>query len=184
MDDLSAPPDFMPGPPDDWFVAELIAVHARLFGYVATMVPVREDAEDLVQRTAFAAWQERARFDLERDFFAWVCGIARNHILHHYRAQKRSKMSLDSDVVEQLADQLVEEDEYYQQRQAALTKCLEKLPNKQRDLVKRYYGSGQSVKDFAGAQELTLESLYKNLQRIRSKLLDCISLTLKQEGIA
>jgi RNA polymerase sigma-70 factor (ECF subfamily) len=169
--------------PDDWFVAELVAMHQRLLGYMLSLVPGRADAEDLVQKTLLIVWQDRHKFDPERDFFAWVCGITRNQVLHHYRALKRSKTVLSSEIVEQLVDRLETNEPYFAERQRALAGCLEKLPLKQRELIEAFYKSQQSVKDFAARRATGLESLYKSLQRIRASLLECINATLRHEGI-
>jgi len=169
--------------PDDWFVGELVAMHQRLLGYMLSLVPARADAEDLVQKTLLVAWQDRYKFDPERDFFAWVCGITRNQVLHHYRSLKRSKTVLSSEIVEQLAERMEMGETFFEERQRALSGCLEKLPLKQRELIESYYKSRQSVKDFAARRATGLDSLYKSLQRIRASLLECINATLRHEGI-
>jgi hypothetical protein len=71
-----------PGGPDDWFVTGLIPLQTRLYRYIAGLVPVCADAEDLFQESLLTAWQERIRSDFSRDMFAWRCGIARNHSHH------------------------------------------------------------------------------------------------------
>lgn len=167
---------------DDWFVIALVPVQSRLYRYIASLVPVRADAEDLFQKSVLTAWQERQRFDPEGDLFAWLCGIARNHVRHHLRAQQRSRLVLDEEVVDQLADRLLVDDEHIQARQAALALCLDKLPARQRELVDAYYRSGSKIRDFAALRGLAVEALYKSLQRIRTRLETCISSALAGEA--
>jgi RNA polymerase sigma-70 factor (ECF subfamily) len=174
--------NLIPSSGDDWFVTVLVPAQSRLYRYIAALVPNRADAEDLFQKTCLTAWQERRRFEAGRDFFAWLCGVARNHIRHHYRGRQRSPVGLDPTVVEQLAERLAEQDDYFQRREAALSSCLDKLPMKQRRLVEGYYRREQSIKDLAVELGCAVEAAYKALQRVRAALQECISLTLAREG--
>lgn len=167
---------------DDAFVAALVAAQRRLYAHIARIVPARADAEDLFQKALLTAWQERRRFDASRDFFPWICGIARNHVLHYYRAHQKADLLLDPTVVDQLMTRLVEEDAYFRRREDALVGCLEKLPAKQRAIVEGYYGGDRTIKDYARDGGLAVEALYKQLQRIRAALRQCISETLAAEG--
>lgn len=166
---------------EDWFVALLAPTQMRLYRYVATLVPGRADAEDVFQKTLLTAWQERAKFDRNRDFFSWLCGVARNHVRHHARSAARSRAVLAPDVLEQLADRLVEEDDYFEHRQAALARCLDRLPAKTRDLVRRFYQTDRTIKEFAIEIGSGAEAVYKSLQRIRSALHECVTETLARE---
>ncbi|MBA4190019.1 MAG: hypothetical protein C0467_18700 [Planctomycetaceae bacterium] len=171
-----------PGGPDDWFVTGLIPLQTRLYRYIAGLVPVRADAEDLFQKSLLTAWQERGRYESSRDLFAWLCGIARNHIRHHIRAGYRNRAVLDPDLIDQLADRLLADDDYFQQRQTALTECLDKLPAKSRTLIEQVYGADQTVKDVAASLGVGAEGLYKALQRVRASLHDCVTAALAREG--
>lgn len=167
---------------DDGFIEQLVPLQSRLYRYIASLVPSRADAEDLFQRTWLTAWQERQRFEEGRNFFAWVCGVARNHVRHHYRSLARARVVLDAELVDELAQSALDEQDYLEDRQAALTHCLDKLPAKQRDLLQQYYGQEQTVQVFADGLGKTTESVYKMLQRIRAALHDCVHATLAQEG--
>lgn len=166
---------------DGWFAEGVQPLRGRLLRYIATLVPVRADADDLLQKTLLTAWQERARFEPGRDLFAWLCGVARNHVRRHFRTAARSRTVLDPDVVEQLADRLAGEDAALSRRHEALTGCLNKLPAAQRELVERFYRDGRTVREFAAATGAGAEALYKSLQRIRAALHDCITATLARE---
>ncbi len=167
---------------DDWFVVALIPLQTRLYRYIASLVPERADAEDLFQKSLLTGWQQRQRFDPALDLYAWLCGIARNHVRHHYRAAGRNRVTVNQDVINQLAERLEAEDRHFQQQQAALTECLGKLPVAQRELVEGYYHSGHTIRDFATGRGLGVEAVYKSLQRIRAALAHCIAQTLAREA--
>lgn len=167
---------------DDWFIEQLLAVQSRLYRYIASLVPSRADAEDLFQRTSLTAWQERAKFDRDRDFFAWVCGVARNHVRRYYRERSKSGLVLDPQVADQLAERMIEEHDLLEQRQEALERCLDKLSPEHRQLIQDFYRQEGTVKDFAGRLGRTVESVYKALQRIRASLNTCVDGELAKEG--
>ncbi|QDT65472.1 sigma-70 family RNA polymerase sigma factor [Calycomorphotria hydatis] len=167
---------------DDWFIQRLMPVQSRLYGYIASLVPARTDAEDLFQKTTLTAWQHRRDYDPERDFFAWACGIARNHVRHHFRDLQKTRVVLSSEVVDQMTARVCSNDETLLHRHRALAGCLEKLPDAQRSLIERFYASEKSVRQFATQQSESLEAIYKQLQRIRFALGDCIERTLSREG--
>ncbi len=103
--------------PDHWFGVALVPVQSRLYRYMPVWCPARADAEDLFQKSLLTAWQERQKFDASLDLFAWLCGIARNHVRHHYRSLQRSRVMIDQQIVEQLAARLLETDRHFQDRQ-------------------------------------------------------------------
>lgn len=166
---------------DDWFIAEFMAVQSRLYRYIATLVASRTDAEDLLQKTALSAWSERDRFERGREFFPWVCGVARNHVRHFYRSVKRSRVTIDADVAEQLAVTLVERDQETERMQDALDECLERLPSEQRQLLRRFY-EGSTAAALAAEVGRSVEALYKSLQRSRAALSACVGGILAAEG--
>jgi RNA polymerase sigma factor (sigma-70 family) len=89
---------------------------------------------------------------------------------------------LDSDLVAQLAERLAQEDAYFQRRHDALSRCLDRLPERERQLITGYYSQAQTVKDLATLMGLPVQGLYKRLQRIRAALRNCIDAAVAWEG--
>ena len=55
----------------------LLAEHERqLAGYVHTLVPLWQDAEDVLQNTKLRLWEQFDSFQLGTDFAAWAITIA------------------------------------------------------------------------------------------------------------
>ena len=170
---------------DDCFVKDLMSSQRKLYEYIASLVAIRADAEDLFQKTCLTAWQRRDTYDPERDFFSWNCGIAHNHIRNFFRSKQQSQVCLPPDLLDQLSARLVEnaaavQDERNQQYDALMA-CLGKLPEKQRELIKSYYRSEATVKEFSKDYCIGLEALYKRLQRIRITLAQCVQKTASGE---
>ena len=169
---------------DDQFIERYVECQSGLYRFIATLVPNRADAEELFQEASLTAWKIRDRFDCQREMSPWLCGIARNLVAAHYRKQTSLAVTLDPDVVERLGQQQMDEDAVLRERARALNQCLEKLPVRQRDLVRQYYYSDQTVQSFSQAQGLSAEAVYKMMQRVRMTLFECINQTLKRGELA
>lgn len=152
----------------------LVPCQSRLYRFIASLVPDRPDAEDLFQKTCLSAWNQRADFDPSRDLFPWLCGIARNHVRHHYRDRRGSPVRLAPDVVEQLADLRLAEEARDEDRQRALDDCLRGLPPKDRRILADYYGDRRPVRSLAAALGRSADAVFKSLQRLRAALFDCV----------
>ncbi len=82
-----------------------------------------------------------------------------------------------------LAQDAVERVSLLELRRAALRDCLEKLSNKDRQLVQHCYSDSRTTfKRAAAALEKPVNSVYKALNRIRKALYECIERKLAMEG--
>jgi RNA polymerase sigma-70 factor (ECF subfamily) len=169
---------------DDQFIERYVECQSGLYRFIATLVPNRADAEEVFQEASLTAWKIRGRFDPLREMSPWLCGIARNLVAAHYRKRKSLALTLDPDVVERLGQQQVDEDMVLRERARALNKCLEKLPDRQRHLVRQYYHTDQTIQSFAQAQGASADAVYKMMQRVRMTLFECINRTLKRGELA
>jgi len=60
----------------------------RIFAFLLTRSPSREDAEDLLQKTFIAAYKNIGKFKTEYPFSPWIYTIARNLAVSHLRTLK------------------------------------------------------------------------------------------------
>ena len=168
---------------EDQFIRRYVECQSGLYRFIATLVPNPVDAEELFQEASLTAWRLRERFDPSREMSPWLCGIARKLVAAHYRTQKTAAMVLEPDVLEALAQYQTDEDDLLRERANALNHCLEKLPNRQKELIHQFYHSRQTIQAFGKAQGLSPDALYKMMQRIRMALFQCINDSLRQGGI-
>jgi RNA polymerase sigma-70 factor, ECF subfamily len=162
----------------------LMTRHQRqIFSYIYTLVPDRPDAEDLLQETSLVICEKFDQFD-GADFMAWACQIAYWRVRYSRQKFARSKVVFDQDVVDAVAQtaatMYVEMDE----RHEALSQCLQKLPQRDRELVLTRYEPGCGVEEAARRSGRTLGAAYKALARTRKLLLDCVSDQLSHGGAA
>ena len=90
-------------------------------------------------------------------------------------------MRFNEAFLRRVANMAVETPDTVDLRREALARCLEKLPKKDRDMIRSRYQVGGSVK--AAAEELgrSTHAIYKALVRVRRILYDCVRIKLAAE---
>jgi RNA polymerase sigma-70 factor (ECF subfamily) len=171
-------------PQHDRFVKSFVRSQARIYAYVATLLPSRADAEEVFQQTSLILWKKWREFDPERDFVRWACGIAYLEVRNTLRKQRAAgRVGLSEQILAQLADTRLEARGLLDARRQALAACLDRLRPGQRDLLERCYAGKDSVKLIAAEIGKTANGLYLTLKRLRRALFDCINQTLAAQGM-
>ncbi len=146
----------------------------RIYAYIRAHVVNGADANDVLQDVATVLWRKFAEYQPGSNFVRWACRVAQLEVLAYHRHCKRLKMIFSHDVVEALANTVLELSETASARAELLDGCVELLPPRDRELLGLRYQSAQSVKEIAAAVGRTESAVYKALQRIHNELYDCI----------
>lgn len=161
----------------------LITQHQRrIFSYIYTLVPRRQDAEDLLQETSVVICEKFDEFEEGTDFVAWACQIAYWRVRYARQKFARSKVLFNQDVLDLVAKSAERMTQELDQRHHALTDCLQKLNARDREFILTRYEPGCGVKDAAQKTGRSITAAYKALSRIRKLLLDCVSDQLASGG--
>lgn len=166
----------------DDFAELIVRNQRRVFAYIVTLLPNRDDAEDAFQSTCMVLWKKWAEFDRGRDFFAWACGIAYNEVRNMSRRKRPGRMLLSEDVMARLAETRLRADKFLEIRGEYLAMCLEKLADAQRLLVERCYLGDKRIKTLAEEMKISPAALTMRLQRIRKTLFECMELAAEGEA--
>ena len=161
-----------PLPSKDDFALAYIQNQGRVYGYIATLVPNRSDAEDILQRTSLVMWQKWDQFDSRYGFLPWARGIALNEIRNLLRRSERKNVHLSDTVIAMLAEQV--EDEPELDRVEALEHCLGGLKDQQRELLEKCYLESAGAKTAADSLGISIDAIYMRLHRIRRALVQCV----------
>jgi RNA polymerase sigma-70 factor, ECF subfamily len=145
-----------------------------IFAYVLTLVPDRNDAEDVYQQTCLALLRKQAEFDPSREFFPWACGFALNEVRRFRRAHGRERVHLDDAVIEALANVQFKSDRQMESQLEMLMDCLAALPDEKRQVLMQCYRYHGGLKDLALRLRIAPDALYKRLERIRKTLFECM----------
>ncbi len=136
-------------------------------------------ADDVIQETIIAAWQDLAAYDRRLPFAGWLRGIAHHKILDHYRSaagrRTRPLEPYQLDAISTEFSRLIPgRGDSVNDTFAALHDCLSALAPDDHDIVRRAYHTQQTCNQIAAALDRTIEAVKKRLQRARAQLRDCI----------
>ncbi len=162
----------------DEFVRLLVKNQRRIHGFILTLLPRGQDAEDALQEASLVAWKKFDSFEIGTDFARWACTIARYEVLRIRSRQKASHLIFDDALVESLADRCSERGEVLDQLFSVLDECRKKLTPEDDDLLQRVYEDQASTKQVAEELGRPVDSIYKALSRIRRSLAKCIRFAL------
>jgi RNA polymerase sigma-70 factor (ECF subfamily) len=156
---------------------------ADVYRYIFALLPHAADAQDVLQTTCVALWHKADELDLERPFLPLAFRFALLEVRKHREKNRRWAHFLDDSALETLARGREEAHELLELRRQALDGCLRKLGPAESELIERHYWRRLTVPEIAVATGQNIHTLYKALQRIRRQLLDCITATLRAEGL-
>jgi RNA polymerase sigma-70 factor, ECF subfamily len=157
-------------------LVSLMTRHQRqIFGYIYTLVPDRNDAEDLLQETSVVICEKFDQFEEGTDFVAWACQIAYWRVRYSRQKYARCKVVFNQEILDAVAQTASTMTEELDDRHVALFKCLGKLHARDRDLVLARYEPGSGVEEAARLSGRTRQAAYKALSRIRKLLMDCVT---------
>ncbi|MEM6330308.1 MAG: sigma-70 family RNA polymerase sigma factor [Planctomycetota bacterium] len=165
------------------FIKLIVAGERKIFGYLVSLLPSVQDAEDIMQDTSVVMWDKFDEFLATQDgepaverFVAWGNKIAFYKVLNSRRHRRWSTRLLSNELMQLVADEWSEQEASGQleERRAVLSKCINELPHDRRQVLHDYYWQGAAVDKIAATQERTTGSIYKVLQRSRAALHKCI----------
>lgn len=161
------------------FVARLVSIQGSLRGYILAHVSDLHLADDVLQEVSVALWRKLPEYDSGRPFLRWALGVAHKEILRSRRTAVRSRLLLDPEISERLAERYASLEAELQQRRAALERCLGRLPDDARELVDARYLEARPIRDIAARVGRSVGAVQMQLSRIRAMLADCIRRRLK-----
>ncbi len=169
------------------FLVEFTKIRNPLYAYIFSLLPHRDDAEDVFQRTSLILFQKIDQFDSDRSdsdasFFSWACGVAFYEVKNFLRVASRKRLQFRQDLMQQIADERIESLEQNDQRLPALQSCLQKLQQKDRQLLNQAYQSTESIQEIANHSGKAVQSLYNRLNILRRQLAECIQRQMTLSG--
>jgi RNA polymerase sigma-70 factor (ECF subfamily) len=148
--------------------------YPRLQFYLMTLFPFPDDAADVLQETSLVLWKKFDTYTTGTNFFAWACKIARLQALNHRKQRGKAALMFNDQLLETLAVEAAEDRFAPVNSLRHLRQCLERLSERDQQLIRKRYEPGMSVARLAENIGRTANSLSKSLGRIRRSLLECI----------
>lgn len=161
--------------PSDEFARLYLQNQGRVYAYIATLIPNRMDAEDLLQKTSLVMWRKWDIYDSSQSYIAWARGIALNEIRNFVRKKERKNIHLSESMIMTLSSKIeLEEGKHATDRIEALEKCLDCMEDPQRDLVEQCYLESRGARVVADRLGISIDAVYMRLHRARRTLVNCI----------
>jgi RNA polymerase sigma-70 factor (ECF subfamily) len=164
------------------FLRSFTAHEPAIRAYIRRLVPLRTDADDVLQDVAVVLWEKFDTFRPGEDFRAWAFGVARFEVLGWLRDRGRNRLVLDDAVVEQIAAEAAAAEPHLERQREALEKCLERVGAAERNLLISAYRPESRIQEVAAGSGRSEAGFYQWLHRMRRSLLDCIRARLAQEA--
>jgi RNA polymerase sigma-70 factor, ECF subfamily len=164
-------------------MVRLLTKHQEdLFRYIFALLPHEEDARDVLQETSVSLYRKCADYDVGKPFLAWAYGFAYLEVLKQRERNQRGTRHLRPDLVGRLAREREQHDPVLQARLHALDHCLEELAPADQELIRQSYQEKIGAEELVGRFGTSRRTLFRNLDRIRRFLFDCISLRVAAAG--
>jgi RNA polymerase sigma-70 factor (ECF subfamily) len=160
----------------------LTSAQSSLYAFILTLMAGQEGASDILQEVNVKICRELHRYDTSRPFLPWALTLARFEVMAWRTRQNRSRLVLDNEAAELMADELADSQD--DRELSALESCLAALPQGQRELITARYDRGETVRAIAKRQGQPENALAALLYRIRKALHGCIMNKLSQEDFA
>lgn len=156
---------------------------ATVRGFVFGLVMDRAAADDVFQEVFLTVVQRSGDFRPDGNFLAWVRGIARNKVLEYYRRQRLQSLPFDEELLELLVEATDEREPQWERRREALSRCLERLAPRAREIVDlRYAEQSLSPPEIAARLSWTTNAVHVALARARAFLRECVQQALATEA--
>ncbi len=146
-----------------------------LRGYILSILPHPDAAEDVVQETCLFLWERRGDFQPGTNFKAWAFKTGYFKALTHRRELQRNKVvTLSEDLLHRIAGAAEEQAEQIDERLVAMRACLADLRPEDLRLLQLKYVERRSLSEQARSLNAPPNRLQKAISRVRLALRHCI----------
>jgi len=165
------------------FLRLFLECEPRLFAFIRSLLPSKTDAEEVLQETALVLWEKFDQFEAGTHFDRWAFRVAHYQIMYYRQKKARDRLYFDDTLIEKLANDMIEESSRIETLQRALFHCIDKLPVRDREIIKRRYRPGGTNREVANATGRSESAISRALNRIYSNLLRCIENALEHQPL-
>ena len=164
------------------FFLEYSKHQAQLYAYICSLVPSFADADDILQETSLALWENFEKYEKGSNFLAWAKKTAHFRVLRYRQKCSRDRLHFSDEISSLLEDTLNTNADYLQQRIEALQNCMNKLGSAEREIFEKCYSKEMKIKDAAAELGRKIKGFYKTMARLRKKMTECVDNQVKLEA--
>ncbi len=160
------------------FIQLIVANQKKIFAFILCLVPIKMDAEDILQETLTEMWKKFDLFQPGSDFAAWGVQIARFKIMNYRKKCANRKVVFSSDIHNLLQNDFQRQSNLLHSSIDAIRTCVNKLSSNEKVLLKLRYEQDQTFKAISLRIGRSTQAVYKAISLIHVRLARCIKLTL------
>jgi RNA polymerase sigma-70 factor (ECF subfamily) len=154
---------------------KIVAAHeAAVRAFVAVRIDDPFEAHDLAQEVFLLLWRKLEEIDLDQPLRPWLLAVAMNIVRRHRRKSRTNPVVGHDAVLELLHDRLDSGDVVDGPVFATLERCLSKLDEAARQLIRWRYEDGLAIREICQRVGSGHSVVTMKLHRLRSLLFDCI----------
>jgi RNA polymerase sigma-70 factor (ECF subfamily) len=165
------------------FVRLLTTLQRPLYLYIRTLMSNPADVDEVYQQTNMVMWEKFDQFEEGTNFKAWAFRISRFEVYNHRSRRNKGGVRYSDALLEHLSQEAEELSYFADARAHALDDCLERLPDRDRDLIRRRFGVGADGQTVAAQLGRPIRWVYKAVARIRKSLVDCVDRKMTHEEL-
>lgn len=147
--------------------------------FVLSLLRSLDDVDEVMQEVGVVAWTKFDHFDPNTNFMAWIVTIARFEVMGFRKKKARDRLVFSDEVINLLAQDTEEQSSLRAEQRQALSTCLQKLPDAQRQLILHASMPGRTMKQIAEDAGLSANAVYKRVDRIKAVLFHCVRATVE-----
>src|SRR5262249_19645651 len=164
-------------------LVRLLSRHQEeIFRHIFALLPHEEDARDVLQETSVALYRKFTDYDPAKPFLPWAYRFAELEVFKQRERNLRGTRLFSRELLERLAREREQIDTALHARLVALEKCLEDLPPGDRALIRQRYHHHTSIEDLVQVSGSSRRTLFRNLDRVRRVLMDCVQRRVAAES--
>jgi RNA polymerase sigma-70 factor (ECF subfamily) len=152
----------------------------RLYAYILSLLGNADASNDVLQETNVVLWKESGQYVPGTNFKAWAFRIAHFQCMAYRQKRLRDKVVFSDEAVAAIATEAKTVDDSFEERAAALERCLERIHPRSREALRLRYAEQLAVTELATRMERTSNAMYQLLFRARQWLIECVK---REDGV-
>jgi RNA polymerase sigma-70 factor, ECF subfamily len=151
-----------------------VGAQSMLAGFVHSLVPDFQQAEEVLQRVAVTLVRKFDHYDQTRPFAAWAVGVAKYEVLYFRRERATDRHVFDDEIIDNIAQGYQRFINHADPFREALERCLDRLDGRSKQAVELHYAGGFASPEVAERMRLSPGAVRILLSRVRRSLRECI----------
>lgn len=157
------------------YLGLVLAHQSKLNAFILCMVPLHQDAQDILQDTLLEMWIKYDQYREGTNFLAWGISIARFKIQNYRRKKKNSKVKFSDALLDIIQKESQERVLDIEARIDSLKECVRKLSPKETKLLRLRYQDDLTFREISNIYGYSHQAICKAMSVIHSRLVHCIN---------